>query len=52
VQTFDQDSILVEVRAKTVPAEQWHVSSELKKRLARLVNQEDLFVTKKKPKKK
>lgn len=53
VQTFDQDSILVEVRAKTVPAEQWHVSSELKKRLARLVNQENLFVvTKKKPKKK
>lgn len=52
VQKFDQDSILVEVRAKTVPAEQWHVSSELKKRLARLVYEANLFAPKKKSGKK
>ncbi len=47
VQTFDNDHVTVEVRAKTVPAEQWRVSSELQKRLAKLVSDHDFFVAKK-----
>lgn len=46
VQTFDNDHVTVEVRAKTVPAEQWRVSSELKKRLAKLVSDHNFFDSK------
>lgn len=48
VQTFEKESIKVEVRAKTVPAEQWRVSSELQKRLAKLVSDEKFFEKKSK----
>ncbi|MFO0971102.1 MAG: mechanosensitive ion channel [Candidatus Saccharimonadales bacterium] len=51
VQTFDKDHVTVEVRAKTIPAEQWRISSELQKRLAKLVSNEDFFTPKKKPSK-
>lgn len=50
VQTFDNDHVTVEVRAKTIPAEQWRVASELQKRLAKLVSENKFFDTK--PKKK
>lgn len=43
IQIVDKESITVEVRAKTIPAEQWRVSSELQKRLAKLVSDEKLF---------
>lgn len=46
VQTFDNDHVTVEVRAKTSPAEQWRVSSELQKRLAKLISDNDFFDTK------
>lgn len=51
VQTFDNDHVTIEVRAKTIPAEQWRVSSELQKRLAKLVSKNNYFDTllKKKP---
>lgn len=52
VQKFTKEHITVEVRAKTVPAEQWHVSSELKKRLAALMFKEDFFAEKTKKAKK
>lgn len=52
VQAFDKDHVTVEVRAKTIPAEQWRVSSELQKRLAKLVSDADFFVSKKKSGKK
>ena len=51
VQTFDNDHVTVEVRAKTIPAEQWRVSSEIRKRLAELVSSNDYFDTKPKKKK-
>jgi small conductance mechanosensitive channel len=38
VHTFNTETITIEVRAKTIPAEQWRVSSELQKRLAALVS--------------
>lgn len=46
VQAFDEDRITIEVRAKTIPAEQWRVSSELQKRLAALMNGNNQFKTK------
>lgn len=46
VQTFDNDHVTVEVRAKTIPAEQWRASSELRKRLAKLISQNNFFVSK------
>lgn len=50
VQKFDSDTITVEVRAKTIPAEQWRVSSELQKRLAGLIAKSNSFgVGEKKP---
>ncbi len=52
VQTFDNDHVTVEVRAKTIPAEQWRVSSELQKRLANLISVNDYYETKKKKSKK
>jgi len=48
VQTFDNDHVTVEVRAKTIPAEQWRVSSELQKRLAKLISDNDFFTEPKK----
>lgn len=51
VQTFDNDHVTVEVRAKTSPAEQWRVSSELQKRLAHLISTSNYFEVKKKAKK-
>ena len=48
VQTFDNDHVTVEVRAKIVPAEQWRVSSELQKRLAKLVSENNFFDSKSK----
>jgi moderate conductance mechanosensitive channel len=48
VQTLDKENVTVEVRAKTIPAEQWRVSSELQERLAKLVSEEDYFDRKKK----
>jgi small conductance mechanosensitive channel len=48
VQKFDKEAITIEVRAKTIPAEQWRVSSELQKRLAALVVNHNDF-TKEKP---
>lgn len=48
VQCFEKESIKIEVRAKTSPAEQWRVSSELQKRLAKLVSSEKFFEKKKK----
>lgn len=47
VQKFDKESITIEVRAKTIPAEQWRVSSELQKRLAALINNSKNFEKKK-----
>lgn len=52
VQTFDNDHVTVEVRAKTIPAEQWRVASELQKRLAKLVSEADFFAPKKRAVKK
>ena len=52
VQKFTEDKIIVEVRSKTVPAEQWAVSNELKKRLAKLAYENDFFAIKKKPSRK
>lgn len=43
IQIIEKESIKIEVRAKTIPAEQWRVSSELQKRLARLVSDEKFF---------
>lgn len=51
VQKFDKDLITIEVRAKTIPAEQWRVSSELQKRLAALVSTHKSFEKKKSSKK-
>jgi small conductance mechanosensitive channel len=47
VQKFDKDVITIEVRAKTIPAEQWRVSSELQKRLAAMVSSNKSFEKKK-----
>ncbi len=52
VQKFTDEKITVEVRAKTIPAEQWHVSSELQKRLAHLMYTHDFFAQKPKKTKK
>lgn len=46
VQKFDEKTLTIEVRAKTVPAEQWHATSELNRRLARLVSSHKFFVSK------
>lgn len=43
VLTFDENHIITEVRAKTVPAEQWHISSEIKKRLVTIVNSKKYY---------
>lgn len=40
---FDESHIITEVRAKTVPAEQWHISSEIKKRLVTIVNSKKYY---------
>lgn len=50
VQSFDKDHVVIEVRAKTIPAEQWRVSSELQERLAKLISGQDFFETGKKKK--
>lgn len=52
VQKFDKDQVTIEVRAKTIPAEQWRVSSELQKRLAKLITDNKNFVDGKKKAKK
>lgn len=52
VQKFDTENITIEVRAKTIPAEQWHVSSELKKRLAKMISKNNNFQSKPKKSKK
>jgi small-conductance mechanosensitive channel len=51
VQKFDKDTMTIEVRAKTIPAEQWRVSSELQKRLAKLLRNDKSFIHKKATKK-
>lgn len=38
VQNLENDHVTIEVRAKTIPNEQWRVSSELRKRLAVLIS--------------
>lgn len=43
VQAFEDESVIIEVRAKTLPAEQWRISSELHKRLAQLLSSENFF---------
>lgn len=43
VQKYEGDHVVVEVRAKTIPAEQWRVSSELNKRLASLISSHNKF---------
>jgi moderate conductance mechanosensitive channel len=48
VQTLDKENVTIEVRAKTIPAEQWRVSSELQERIAKLLSEEDYFERKKK----
>lgn len=48
VQTLDKEHVTVEVRAKTIPTEQWRVSSELQERLARLLSEENHFESGKK----
>lgn len=52
MQHVEAEKVVVEVRAKTVPAEQWRVSSELQKRLAILLTKHDNFDEPKKSKKK
>lgn len=47
VQAFEEESVIVEVRAKTRPAEQWRASSELRRRLAQLLSEENFFAIKK-----
>mgnify|MGYP000844032234 FL=1 len=39
VKSFDTENITVEVRARTTPTEQWKASSEIQKRLAKIVSQ-------------
>lgn len=46
VHEFDGNGVLIEVRAKTAPAEQWTVTSEMRKRLLTLLNEKDRFETK------
>lgn len=43
VRTFDNDRVTIEVRAKSIPAEQWRISSELRKRLAKLISDHNFF---------
>lgn len=45
IQAFTETGVTIEVRAKTVPAEQWRIASELQKRLVALLNQHDSFTT-------
>lgn len=52
VKSFDSDNVIIEVRAKTSPAEQWRVASELRKRLAMLLNTQGFFDTSNKATKK
>lgn len=47
VQTFNTDGVTIEVRAKTVPAEQWHIASELQKQLVATLNNHQMFMSKK-----
>ncbi len=44
VQAFTNDSLTIEVRAKTVAAQQWNISSELQKRLIKMVGQNNHFI--------
>lgn len=43
VQRIEDDKVIVEVRAKTSPTEQWRVASELQKRLAGLLSSHSSF---------
>lgn len=51
VQTITDEKATIEVRAKTVPTEQWRVSSELQRRLAKLISEHKQFAPAKKSKK-
>lgn len=46
VQSMSEDKVVVEVRAKTLPAEQWTIASELQKRLAELIHTNKSFAAK------
>lgn len=50
VQKIDEDTVLIEVRAKTVPAEQWKIASALRQQLAGLLHERDSFSSKKRKK--
>ena len=50
VQTMDKDGVIIEVRAKTTPTNQWEISSELQKRIAVLVHENVFFEKKDKSK--
>jgi len=52
VQKFTQDHVVIEVRAKTVPAEQWRVASEIQERLVILLSKNKNFAESKKDSKK
>lgn len=52
VQKLEAENAIIEVRAKTLPAEQWRVSSEIQQQLASLLSSHDYFETKKRSSKK
>lgn len=51
VQQITDGSVVIEVRAKTIPAEQWKIASALRQRLAALLHQQNSFAPKKTKKK-
>lgn len=51
VQQISENNVVVEVRAKTIPAEQWKIASALRQQLATLLDTHDSFLPKKAKKK-
>ncbi len=51
VQSLDGEQVIIEIRAKTTPTDQWRVSSELRQRLAKLLDKESSFSKKTEAKK-
>lgn len=47
VQAIEKEQLVIEVRAKTTPTQQWRVSSEVRKRVNALLQKNDHFVSKK-----
>lgn len=50
VQQIDKETVVVEVRAKTIPAQQWEIASALRQQLAHLLYTERSFAAKEKKK--